>query len=148
MKTLMMIGFYLMSATLFLGDGLQNEISELTLEGVWELENQQLYEDGMLSETINNENGYRQVKIYSKGRVMWTRYDPTDTNEWFGYGTYTVKDGVLEERLEYASGPMMEIVDKTQVFRFELLLGPNTYQQIQMDKSGERSQGESYTRIE
>ncbi len=148
MKTLMMIGFYLMSATLFLGDGLQNEISELTLEGVWELENQQLYEDGMLSETMNNENGYRQVKIYSKGRVMWTRYDPTDTNEWFGYGTYTVKDGVLEERLEYASGPMMEIVDKTQVFRFELLLGPNTYQQIQMDKSGERSQGESYTRIE
>ncbi|WP_236641959.1 hypothetical protein [Dokdonia sinensis] len=148
MKTLMMISFYLMSATLFLGDGLKTDTLELTLEGVWELENQQLYEDGMLSETISNENGYRQVKMYSKGKVMWTRNDPTDSNEWFGYGTYTVADGVLEERLEYASGPMMKIVDTTQVFRFELLLGAKSYQQIRIDKDGERSQGESYIRLE
>lgn len=148
MKTLMMIGFYLMSATLFTGDGLRNDSITLTLEGVWELENQQLYEDGMLSETIHNENEYRQVKMYSKGKVMWTRSDPSDSNEWFGYGTYTVKNGILEERLEYASGPMMKIVDTTQVFRFELLLGAKSYQQIQMDKDGERSQGESYVRIE
>ncbi|RMB64190.1 hypothetical protein EAX61_00655 [Dokdonia sinensis] len=144
----MMISFYLMSATLFLGDGLKTDTLELTLEGVWELENQQLYEDGMLSETISNENGYRQVKMYSKGKVMWTRNDPTDSNEWFGYGTYTVADGVLEERLEYASGPMMKIVDTTQVFRFELLLGAKSYQQIRIDKDGERSQGESYIRLE
>ncbi len=148
MKTLSIICFYLMSATLFTSDGLESTNLQLNLEGVWELENQQLYEDGLLSETMKNENGYRQVKIYSQGKVMWTRYDPSDSNEWFGYGSYSITDGILEERLEYASGPMMKIVDTTQVFKFELLLGKNSFQQIQLYENGERSQGESYKRIE
>ena len=148
MKTILVFCFYVMGATLFQSDGLNTQSQKMTLEGVWELENQQLYDDGSLSENVENENGYRQVKIYSKGRVMWTRNDPTDRNEWFGYGTYKVKDGILEERLEYASGPMMKIVDTTQVFRFELLLGAQAYQQIQFDEDGKRSQGESYRRIE
>ena len=148
MKTLMMLCFYVMGATLITSDGLKIDNEALTLEGVWELENQQMYENGMLSETLPNENGYRQVKMYSKGKVMWTRNDPSDSNEWFGYGTYTVKDGILEERLEYASSSMMKIVDTTQVFRFELLLGSKSYQQIQMDEDGNRTEGESYVRIE
>lgn len=148
MKTLFLVCFYVMGATLFTGDGLLNNEDSFTLEGVWELENQQMYENGMISETLPNQNGYRQVKMYSKGRVMWTRNDPADTNEWFGYGTYVVKDGILEERLEYASGPMMKIVDTTRVFRFELLLGANSYQQRQMDEDGNPTEGESYKRIE
>ncbi len=148
MKTFVLVCFYVMGATLLTSDGLIDSNTELTLEGVWELENQQLYENGMLSETLPNENGYRQVKMYSKGRVMWTRNDPTDANEWFGYGSYVVKDGILEERLEYASGPMMKIVDTTQVFRFELLLGATTYQQRQIDEDGSPTEGESYKRIE
>ena len=148
MKTLMMICFYVMGATLISSDGWNKEEPVMTLEGVWELENQQMYENGMLSEMLPNENGYRQVKIYSKGKVMWTRNDPSDSNEWFGYGTYTVVDGFLEERLEYASGPMMNIVDTTQIFRFELVLGANSYQQIQLDEDGNRTEGESYMRIE
>ena len=148
MKTLMMICFYVMGATLISSDGWNKEEPVMTLEGVWELENQQMYENGMLSEMLPNENGYRQVKIYSKGKVMWTRNDPSDSNEWFGYGTYTVADGFLEERLEYASGPMMNIVDTTQIFRFELVMGANSYQQIQLDEDGNRTEGESYMRIE
>ncbi len=148
MKLLLLVCCYMMGATLIISDGLTNKNEELTLEGVWELENQQMYENGMLSETLPNENGYRQVKMYSKGHVMWTRNDPSDTNEWFGYGTYVVKNGILEERLEYASGPMMSIVDTTQIFRFELLLGSNSYQQIQLDDNGGRSQGETYIRVE
>ena len=148
MKTIVLICLYVMGATLVTSDGLRMEENKLTLEGVWELENQQMYENGMLSETLPNENGYRQVKIYSKGKVMWTRNDPSDSNEWFGYGTYTIKDGFLEERIEYASGAMMKIVDTTQVFRFELLLGSKSYQQIQLDQDGQRSEGESYLRIE
>ena len=148
MKTLMMICFYVMGATLITSDGWNKEEPVMTLEGVWELENQQMYENGMLSEMLPNENGYRQVKIYSKGKVMWTRNDPSDSNEWFGYGTYTVADGFLEERLEYASGPMMNIVDTTQIFRFELVMGANSYQQIQLDEDGNRTEGESYMRIE
>ena len=148
MKTLMMICFYVMGATLITSDGWNADEPTMSLEGVWELENQQMYENGMLSEMLPNENGYRQVKMYSKGKVMWTRNDPSDSNEWFGYGTYTVADGFLEERLEYASGPMMNIVDTTQIFRFELVMGANSYQQIQLDEDGNRAEGESYIRIE
>lgn len=147
MKTFLIACFYVIGAVFITNDINNNELQELTLEGVWELENQQLYEDGLLSDTVENENGYRQIKIYSKGKVMWTRNDPADSNEWFGYGTYTVNDGVLEERLEYASGPMMKIVDTTQVFRFELVFGKQSYQQISLDEQGQRSQGETYRRI-
>ena len=147
MKTFLIACFYVIGAVFITNDINNNELQELTLEGVWELENQQLYEDGLLSDTVENENGYRQIKMYSKGKVMWTRNDPADSNEWFGYGTYTVNDGVLEERLEYASGPMMKIVDTTQVFRFELVFGKQSYQQISLDEQGQRSQGETYRRI-
>ena len=148
MKILLLIFCYVMGATLITSDGLTNKHKDLSLDGVWELENQQLYENGMLSETLPNENGYRQVKMYSKGHVMWTRNDPSDSNEWFGYGTYKITDGTLEERLEYASGPMMKIVDTTKIFRFELIIGANTYQQIQQDEDGNRSHGETYIRID
>ncbi len=147
MKTLLLFCCYLMGATLISGDGRIIE-EKISIEGVWELENQQMYENGSVSEIMENENGYRQVKMYSKGKVMWTRNDPSDANEWFGYGTYKIKDGMLEERLEYASGPMMKIVDTTQVFVFELVMEKNSYQQIQLDEEGNRSQGESYIRVE
>lgn len=148
MKALLFFSCYLMVATLVSGDGRNTIDEKLTLEGVWELQNQQMYENDALSEVMENENGYRQVKIYSKGKVMWTRNDPSDSNEWFGYGTYTIKDGMLEERLEYASGPMMKIVDTTQVFLFEIHIEKNEYQQIQLDENGHRFHGESYTRVE
>lgn len=118
------------------------------LEGVWELKHQFLYEDNQISDTILNQNGYRQIKIYSKEKVMWTRFDPKDNNEWFGYGTYAIKDGILEERLEYASGPLMKIVDTIQVFRFELMMDSNSYQQINIDKNGQYTLAENYSRVE
>ena len=79
---------------------------------------------------------------------MWSRYNPTDSNEWFGYGTYDVVDGVLEERLEYASNAMMKIVDTVQVFRFQLQLDKNTYSQISFDNDGKMYNSENYKRIE
>ena len=78
------------------------------------------YKNNQIQDTLYNLEGYRQVKMYSKGKIMWTRFNPKDTNEWFGYGTYKIVDGYLEERLEYASNEMMKIVDTVQVFRFEL----------------------------
>jgi len=102
------------------------------LEGVWELEHQFLYNDHQVSDTIFNTNGYRQVKIYSKGKV---------------YGSYKITDNILEERLEYASGPMMKIVDTTKVFKFELVMDKNDYQQIAVDEEGHYSQSENYTKV-
>jgi len=78
---------------------------------------------------------------------MWTRFDPTDSNEWFGYGSYKITDNILEERLEYASGPMMKIVDTTKVFKFELVMDKNDYQQIAVDEEGHYSQSENYTKV-
>jgi len=114
--------------------------SPKALEGVWELQNQFLYENDMIVDTLYN-------KIYSQDRVMWTRHDPADANEWFGFGTYVIKDGILEERLEYASGPMMKIMDTTQVFRFELVMDGNQYQQIEIDENGHHSRSENYLKL-
>jgi hypothetical protein len=121
---------------------------DLSIEGVWELEHQFLYENNQVKDTIMNLNGYRQVKIYTKGKVMWTRFNPADSNEWFGYGHYEVKDGMLEEHLEYASDAMMRIVDTVQVFRFELDLGKKRYSQIVRDENGDLESSENYIRVE
>ena len=43
-----------------------NSEEKYNLEGVWDLHNQFLYENNEISDTIVNQNGYRQVKIYSK----------------------------------------------------------------------------------
>jgi hypothetical protein len=119
-----------------------------TIEGVWELKHQYIFENNEILDTLYNLDGYRQVKMYSKGKVMWSRFNPTDTNEWFGYGTYHVVDGFLEERLEYASNSMMQIIDTVQVFKFELEMDENNYSQISMDEKGNRYNSENYKRIE
>ncbi len=121
---------------------------EMNLEGVWELEHQFLIENGQVTDTLYNLNGYRQVKIYTKGKIMWTRFNPEDSNEWFGYGSYEVKDGILEEHLEYASDAMMRIVDTVQVFHFELEMTKNTYSQFSLDENGNRDSSENYVRVE
>ena len=149
MKKLAVIAFSILLAVVFIAasttEGNQNEY---TLEGVWEMKHQYIYENNEILDTLYNLNGYRQVKVYSKGKVMWSRYNPTDTNEWFGFGTYEVKDGILEEQLEYASQAMMKIVDTVQVFRFELKRGKDTYSQISFDNDGNKYNSENYTRIE
>ncbi len=122
--------------------------AENSLEGTWELINRYNWEDGTVSDTLPNTNGYRQVKIYSKGKVMWTRYSPDDPSEWFGYGSYTNTENELEERLEYGSKTMMDIQDTVKVFKFELQLDPDNYSQFTVDEEGKRSFSENYRRID
>ena len=147
MKTLILILIGMCSFLAITQENKKSAIEPYNLEGVWELQHQFMYEDNHISDTILNQNGYRQIKMYSQGKVMWTRFDPKDNNEWFGYGTYNIKDGILEERLEYASGPMMKIVDTTKVFKFELVIGPDSYQQIDIDEDGQYYHSENYNRI-
>ncbi|WP_108804139.1 hypothetical protein [Aquimarina sp. Aq107] len=149
MKSFLLIIFSFFSINSIYNTSNTSDINNFNLEGVWDLKHQFLYDDhNEISDTILNPNGYRQVKMYSKGKVMWTRYDPADSNEWFGYGTYSIKGNILEERLEYASGPMMKIVDTTQVFKFELVMDKKSYQQITIDETGHYSQSENYTKVE
>ncbi|MCK8522838.1 hypothetical protein M0D21_14770 [Aquimarina sp. D1M17] len=148
MKTIVLILIGMCSLLTISQNNKKTAIEPHNLEGVWELQNQYMYQDNHISDTLSNQNGYRQVKMYSQGKVMWTRFDPKDNNEWFGYGTYTIKDGVLEERLEYASGPMMKILDTTKVFRFEILVEKDSYQQIDVDENGHYYHSENYKRVQ
>lgn len=146
-KAILVIGCLIGAAILISADT-PNADQKAGIQGVWELEHQFIYENDEIADTLFNTNGYRQVKMYSKGRVMWTRFNPADSNEWFGYGVYEVKDGMLEEQLEYASDAMMKIVDTVQVFRFELEISKNKYSQTSFDADGNRYVSENYVRVE
>tara|TARA_R110000796_G_scaffold35017_3_gene90079 strand:- start:44412 stop:44864 length:453 start_codon:yes stop_codon:yes gene_type:complete len=119
-----------------------------SLEGTWELINRFNYDGINVTDTIQNINGYRQVKIYSKGKVMWTRYSPDDPVEWFGYGSYSNTNNELEERLEFGSETMMKIQDTIQSFKFELQLDNDSYRQITTDENGNKIFSENYVRID
>lgn len=149
MKKISLIAICIFGALVFIAANKKTTPTNVhSLEGVWELKHQYLYENNEILDTLYNLNEYRQVKMYSRGKVMWSRFNPTDTNEWFGYGSYRLVDGFLEERLEYASNTMMQIIDTVQVFRFELEIGDNTYSQISLDEDGNRYNSENYERIE
>lgn len=149
MKKALLLVCCLIGAAFFLSANKANTPqSEMNIEGVWEMEHQYLFENNQVSDTLYNLSGYRQVKIYTKGKVMWTRFNPADSNEWFGYGSYEVKDGILMEHLEYASNTMMKIIDTVQVFRFELEVSKDRYSQVTLDAKGNRYNSENYIRIE
>ncbi len=149
MKKLLGLAFLmllLVSVTSMTSSKLQTTNS--SLEGTWELINRYNYDDSGISDTLQNVNGYRQIKIYSKGKVMWTRYSPDDPAEWFGYGSYTNTENRLKEQLEFGSAAMMQVIDTVEVFEFELILDKNTYSQITTDAEGNRSYSENYRRID
>jgi hypothetical protein len=120
---------------------------ETGLEGPWKLKSIHIYEDNRIIDTIVSSEEYKQIKIYSEGKVMWTRYVPKDSAEWFGYGSYKVTDGTLEETLEYGSSSMMKIIDTMRVFRFKLEVSKNSFSQITVDANGQYTQAENYERI-
>ena len=98
MKKLFFLASVLFLGTVFLSaTKINNTPIQNSLEGVWEMEHQFIYENNEVLDTLYNLNGYRQVKIYSKGKVMWTRFNPNDQNEWYGYGSYEIKDGYLQD---------------------------------------------------
>jgi len=136
----------LVSATEFTSSKLQTNAN--SLEGTWELINRFNYDNGNVSDTLLNNNGYRQIKIYSKGKVMWTRHAPDDPTEWFGYGSYKNTQDELEEQLEFGSASMMSIQDTVKIFKFELHLYKDSYSQITLDDDGSPTFSENYKRID
>jgi hypothetical protein len=136
----------LISSTEFTSSKPQTNAS--SLEGTWELINRFNYDDENVIDTLENLNGYRQIKMYSKGKVMWTRHSPDDPSEWFGYGSYSNTENELEEQLEYGSETMMQIQDTVKVFKFELQLDKDAYSQITLDDDGNKTFAENYMRID
>lgn len=119
-----------------------------TLEGTWELVDYYNYEDNNVIDTVKNQPGYRQVKMFTKTKIMWSRQVPRDSTEYFGFGSYTVNEGMLIETLEYGSESMLRVIDTMRVFSFELDLQPNRFSQIEIGPEGDRIYSENYVRIE
>ena len=120
-----------------------------SIEGTWELVSFYNYVDGVnVSDTVPASDGYRQIKMYYNGKVMWTRYVPTDSVEWFGYGSYEVNDNTLTERLEYMSASMRKIANANMEWNMELDLKANSFSQIFIDEDGNRVNSENYKRID
>jgi hypothetical protein len=127
-----------------------NNDNKLTLEGTWELISRYNYVDNKVSDSFGLAEGYRQVKMYTPTKVMWSRKRPADSTEWFGYGSYEVNTDrdILMEVLDYGSVMMSEIIEEEKEFIFELNLKENSFIQIELDDEGNRVISENYIRID
>lgn len=121
-----------------------------TLVGTWELISRYNYKNNTVVDTFYVAESYRQVKMYSASKVMWSRKMRSDSTEWFGFGTYKLnatKD-TLREILDYGSSVMSKLIEEQGEFVFELQLNENSYVQIEFDQDGNRVVSENYSRIE
>lgn len=120
-----------------------------SIEGTWELVSFYSYDDGVnVSDTMPKADGYRQVKMYYNGKVMWSRYVPQDNNGRFGYGSYYITDNELHETIIYGDAEMMKALDTLTEFVFELDLQSDTYSQITVDEDGNKTFSENYRRLD
>lgn len=118
------------------------------LEGTWEMTYYYMYENDEIVDTVVMNEGFRQVKMYDDGHVMWSRQVPTDSAQLFGYGTYMIDGNSFSENLEYGSHYMMGIMDSMRIFNWVLDISRSEYTQTEVNDNGQRIYAEHYTRIE
>ncbi|MBO0329430.1 hypothetical protein [[Muricauda] lutisoli] len=140
--------FTLIFVFLIVGSFKNHEPNSPTIVGTWELQSFYNYDGENIIDTINKSDGYRQVKMYSKEKIMWTRYVPDDPHGRFGYGSYKVTDNSLVEVIEYGDDDMMKALDTMRNFTFELILNEDSFSQITVDEDGNRTFSENYKRID
>ena len=120
-----------------------------SIEGTWELVSFHNYDDGInISSTEPKTEGYRQVKMYYNGKIMWSRYVPNEPNGRFKYDSYKITDDQLIETIEYGDADMMKALDTIRMFTFDLVLKDDSYSQINLDEEGNRINSENYRRID
>ena len=126
-----------------------NESNEeiTTMEGAWKLVSYFNYRDDGTVDTILASNSNKQIKMYSPTKVMWSRTRISDSIDWFAYGDYTVKNGVLTEILDYGSKSMNEVIKDQTEFTFNIDITENEFSQIELDSLGRQIYAENYIRI-
>jgi hypothetical protein len=118
------------------------------LKGTWELIGFYNYQDNVVVDSFSNNTISRQIKMYSDTKVMWCKLRPTDSTEFFGFGSYSYQDGILKENLDFGSTFMNDVIAENKEFNFQLQLSPNHFEQIELDEDGDRIYSENYVRIE
>ena len=144
-SNLVLIGFV---GFLILGGFREIQQNKPSIEGTWELVSFYNYNGAYIVDTIEKSEGYRQVKMYSRHKIMWTRYVPEDPTGRFGYGSYRTTDSTLVENIEYGDDQMMKALDTMRHFSFELILDRDSFSQITVDAEGNRTFSENYRRID
>ena len=120
---------------------------EYTLEGAWEIDSYINYRGDGLVDTIYSSNDIKQMKMFSKTKVMWSKLRAFDSGDWFGVGDYTYEEGILTEVLEYGSRPMRKRVASKEPFDFDIIIDEDTFTQIEVDSSGQPIYAETYHRV-
>ena len=145
-----LIGLVALLLILFIGTAITTTTPPAmhTIEGTWELESFYNYDGQEVTDTVYAPEGYRQVKMYYNGKIMWSRTNPSDTIGLFGFGSYRITADELIETIEYGDYQMMQALDTLSVFTFELKLTDNSYSQISSDEEGNRTFSENYKRID
>ncbi len=126
----------------------QSDDQKLKLNGTWELVSYYNYVDNKVVDSFLISTGFRQVKMYTDKKVMWSKNVRSDSTEWFGYGSYKNDDNQLIESLEFGSKMMQRIIEENYEFKYELVLEKNKFTQIEIDDDGNRLYSENYQRIE
>jgi len=124
----------------------ENEVA--TLKGAWKLVSYINYGENGKVDTILSSSTNKQIKMYSHTKVMWSRTRISDSIDWFGYGEYTIKDGLLTEVLDYGSKSMNEVIKERTEFVFNVNIGENEFTQIEIDSLGLPIFAENYIRLE
>ncbi len=124
------------------------EDKQAPLEGTWEMIGYYNYDNNKITDSFKTKEGHRQVKMYTKNKVMWSKLVPHDSTEWFGYGSYTLNDSILTEVLDYGSKLMNEVIAEQKEFVYQLKLEDDKFSQIELDEDGNLVYSENYVRIE
>ncbi|MGC1632790.1 MAG: hypothetical protein WA749_11830 [Gelidibacter sp.] len=122
----------------------------LKLNGAWEMVGYYHYVNNKIADSFKTNPGFRQIKMYTDTKVMWSKSVPSDSIEWLGYGNYSLDDQNVEltETLEYGSEMMRRIIQEKKEFKYEISLGRSKFSQIEVDNKGNRLYSENYRRIE
>ena len=123
-------------------------INSQKLNGTWELVSFYNYNNNVVVDSFSTSSNSRQLKMYTDTKVMWCKYKPADSSEWFGYGTYNYKDNTLTEVLDFGSTVMDEVIAEKKEFIYEVKSDNNRFEQIELDEEGNRIYSENYERVE
>lgn len=122
--------------------------TKTVLEGNWEMVGFYNYRDDKIVDSFKTNEGYRQVKMFNKNKVMWSKLVPSDSIEWFGFGSYTATDSTLTEVMQYGSKVMNTVIAEQKEFNYKLIVTKNTFSQISINEDGSKIYSENYVRLD